>query len=201
MKLQSYYKNSLYEAGCDEAGRGPLAGPVFAAAVMLHPDQAISGLNDSKKLNENQRFALRLEIEKKAMAWAVESIDPETIDRINILQASLAAMRNCIIRLKTKPSIVLVDGNKKIPYLPFEQYCIVKGDGLYESIAAASILAKCYRDEYMLKIHEEFPEYGWNENKGYPTEKHREATLKFGLSIYHRKSFKLKSTQTTLFEE
>lgn len=200
MKLLSYYKNSLYEAGCDEAGRGPLAGPVFAAAVMLHPDHPIIGLDDSKKLNENHRIALRQEIEKKALAWAVESIDAETIDRINILQASLAAMRNCIIRLKTKPSIVLVDGNKKIPYLPIEQYCIVKGDGLYESIAAASILAKCYRDEFMLKIHEEFPQYGWNENKGYPTEKHREATLKYGISIYHRKSFKLKSPQTNLFD-
>lgn len=201
MKLQSYYKNSLYEAGCDEAGRGPLAGPVFAAAVMLHPDLPIIGLNDSKKLNENQRASLRLEIEQKAMAWAVESIDVETIDRINILQASLAAMRNCISRLKTKPSLILVDGNKKIPYLPIEQHCIVKGDGLYESIAAASILAKCYRDEYMLKIHEAFPQYGWNENKGYPTEKHREATLKYGISIYHRKSFKIKSPQATLFEE
>ncbi|HRG67370.1 MAG TPA: ribonuclease HII [Saprospiraceae bacterium] len=199
--MLSYYKNTLYEAGCDEAGRGPLAGPVYAAAVMLHPDRPILGLNDSKKLNEKQRNALRQEIEQKAMAWVVSSIDPETIDRINILQASLAAMRNCIERLKTKPSIVLVDGNKKIPYLPFEQYCFVKGDGLYESIAAASILAKCYRDDYMLKIHDEFPEYGWNENKGYPTEKHREATLKFGLSIYHRKSFKLKSSQSNLFEE
>ncbi len=199
--MQSYYKNSLYEAGCDEAGRGPLAGPVYAAAVILNPERPIYGLNDSKKLNEKQRLSLRIEIEKNALAWCVESLDPETIDRINILQASLAAMRNCIHRLKIKPNCVLVDGNKKIPYLEMEQYCFVKGDGLYESIAAASILAKCYRDEYMLKIHPEFPQYAWNENKGYPTERHREAILQFGLTKYHRKSFKLKASQNELFDE
>lgn len=192
MNLQTYYKNSLYEAGCDEAGRGPLAGPVYAAAVILDPYKPIKGLNDSKLLTEAARKTLRIEIELKALAWAVTSLNEREIDKYNILQASLKAMRACILKLSVQPVVVLVDGNKKIPYLDIEQYCMVKGDSRFQSIAAASILAKTYRDEYMLKIHKKFTHYGWDENKGYPTLKHRQAIHEHGLCKYHRKTFHVK---------
>lgn len=178
--------------GCDEAGRGPLAGPVFAAAVILDPSKRIKGLNDSKLLSESDRAHLRYEIEQGALEWAVCSIDVDEIDRINILNSSLKAMRECLLSLKSSFSLVLVDGNRKIPYLEVEQVCMVKGDGRFQSIAAASILAKTYRDEYMFKIHEEFPCYFWNENKGYPTLKHRKAIQEHGLCKYHRKTFHVK---------
>jgi ribonuclease HII len=187
--LRTYYKKSLCEAGCDEAGRGPLAGPVFAAAVILDPAKPIRGLNDSKLLEAEARNFLRLEIESKAIAWTVSAMDVSDIDRYNILQASLMAMRNCIQQLSYKPDLVLVDGNQKIPYLEFEQYCIIKGDGKYKSIAAASILAKTHRDEHMLRLHEDFPQYSWNENKGYATLKHRIAIKEHGRCIHHRKTF------------
>lgn len=190
--MRTYYKKKAYEAGCDEAGRGPLAGPVFAAAVILDPKARIKGLNDSKLLTEEQRKTLRSIIEEKALAWVVSHIEVKEIDKINILQASLKAMRNCILQLKIQPEFVLVDGNKEIPYLQIHQKCIIKGDQQFESIAAASILAKTYRDEYMISLHEEFPHYGWKENKGYPTFKHRQAILEFGLCKYHRKSFQVK---------
>jgi ribonuclease HII len=199
LKLRTYYKNKLYEVGCDEAGRGPLAGPVFAAAVILNPSKPIRGLNDSKVLTEIERNRLRNEIEEKAREWSVCSMNIEDLDRYNILQASLMTMRNCILSLKTTPALILVDGNQKIPYLDFEQYCIIKGDGKFKSIAAASILAKTYRDEYMLKIHEEFPQYGWNENKGYATLQHRLAIQEHGTCIHHRKTFRVKLPELDLY--
>ncbi|MGB3084398.1 MAG: ribonuclease HII [Saprospiraceae bacterium] len=200
MNLKTYYKNILYEAGCDEAGRGPLAGPVFAAAVILDPNQEILGLNDSKKLNEKERNILRTEIESKALCWSVCKLEPIEIDQINILQASLKAMRICLLDLKIRPTSIIIDGNKKIPHLEIEQYCIVKGDAKFQSIAAASILAKTHRDQYMLEIHQEFPLYGWNQNKGYPTLKHRMAIQQFGICKYHRKSFQMKDVHPHLCE-
>ncbi|HEX5626254.1 MAG TPA: ribonuclease HII [Saprospiraceae bacterium] len=196
MSLRTYYKNKLYEAGCDEAGRGPLAGPVYAAAVILDPSKPIKGLQDSKKLPEKTRLELRLEIEEKALAWAVQSVDPREIDRINILQASLKAMKLCLDQLSVRPVSVLVDGNRKIPYLDIPQYCMVKGDASFQSIAAASILAKTYRDACMLELHEAFPQYEWNRNKGYPTVRHQEAIIRFGYCVHHRRSFVLKRLQT-----
>lgn len=199
MKLRTYYKNKSYEVGCDEAGRGPLAGPVFAAAVILDPSRPIRGLNDSKLLAENERNRLRFEIEEKALEWTVCSIEVEDIDRYNILQASLMAMRKCILNLKTPPALILIDGNQRIPYLDQEQICVIKGDGKFKSIAAASILAKTYRDEYMLKIHGEFPQYGWNENKGYATLQHRLAIQEYGTCIHHRKTFRVKLPELDLY--
>lgn len=196
MSLRTYYKNKLYEAGCDEAGRGPLAGPVYAAAVILDPSKPIKGLQDSKKLPEKTRIELRLEIEEKALAWAVQAVDPREIDRINILQASLKAMKLCLDQLFIRPVSVLVDGNKKIPYLDIPQFCIVKGDATFQSIAAASILAKTYRDACMLELHEAFPQYEWNRNKGYPTARHQEAIIQFGYCVHHRRSFVLKRLKT-----
>lgn len=201
MKLKTYYKKNLYEAGCDEAGRGPLAGPVFAAAVILDPAKPIEGLNDSKLLHETERNQLRLEIEQHALAWAVASVDVMEIDRINILQASLIAMRNALLQLNPPPVLVLVDGNQKLPYLDFIQYCMIKGDQRFQSIAAASILAKTHRDEFMLRIHEEFPHYGWNENKGYSTARHRQAIKTYGLCIHHRKSFHALVTEPELWQD
>lgn len=191
-KLKTYYKNILYEVGCDEAGRGCMAGPVFAAAVMLNPERPIEGINDSKKLNTATRLALESEIKEKSICWSVIQIDAEIIDKINILRASLKAMADAVKNMDKEPSCVLVDGHFELPDLPYTQYCFVKGDGKYQSIAAASILAKTSRDLYMDQIHKEFPMYLWNQNKGYPTNSHRLAIEQFGLSKYHRKTFQFK---------
>lgn len=185
----SYYKNIYYESGCDEAGRGCLAGPVFAAAVILDPERPILGLKDSKLLKIKEREMLRSIIEGQALAWAVVQIDPATIDQINILQASLRAMKEAVQKLSAEPVLVLVDGSIQIPDLGIPQLAVVKGDQKFQTIAAASILAKTHRDEFMLEIHREFPQYGWDQNKGYPTIKHREAIVEHGLCRYHRKSF------------
>lgn len=186
------------EAGCDEAGRGCLAGPVFAAAVILNPNMEITGLNDSKKLSESQRRKLVPEIKEKALAWSVFSISESEIDQINILNASIKAMNGALIALDPNPEFVIVDGNRFKTTHDFKFRCIIKGDALYQSIAAASILAKTSRDEFMLALHEQHPEYGWNKNMGYGTLFHRKALLEFGPSPYHRKSFHLKN-QLSLF--
>ncbi len=197
--LQAFYQKQLIEAGCDEAGRGCYAGPVFAAAVILPYDFHHPLLNDSKQLSEKQRDELRPLIEKEAVALAVASVSNEEIDQINILKASFKAMHLAIEKLSTKPQLLLVDGNRFIPYKKIPHHCFVKGDGRFASIAAASILAKTYRDEYMLQLHREFPHYHWNQNKGYGTASHRKAIEEHGLCIYHRKSFRLLSQQTVLF--
>lgn len=191
MNLLPFLHSHLIEAGCDEAGRGCLAGPVFAAAVILPKDFAHPDLDDSKKINEKKRTILREVIEKEALAYAVASCSPTEIDEINILNASFEAMHRALAKLNTTPEMILVDGNRFKPYgdIPFE--CVVKGDGKYLSIAAASILAKTYRDEYMQKIHLQFPNYAWNSNKGYPTKAHRKAIEIHGSCIYHRQSFRL----------
>ncbi len=188
-KRYSKDKNTV-EAGCDETGRGCLAGPVFAAAVVFAPDFSNELLNDSKKLNEKQRNALRIIIENEAQTWAVASVSPQKIDEINILNASFLAMHLALHKLSIKPGLLLIDGNRFNAYKSIPHQCIVKGDGKYMSIAAASILAKTFRDEYMLKIHREFPEYGWNSNKGYPTLQHKLAIRQHGQSPYHRLTFK-----------
>ena len=174
---QTYYKKNKYEAGADEAGRGCLAGPVYAAAVILDRKTTILGLDDSKKLQEKQRNELRAEIESKALHWVVKAITPKEID----------------------PDLILVDGNRRIPLLTLNQKTIIKGDGIYQSIAAASILAKTHRDEYMQKIHKKHPEFHWNQNKGYPTEVHRLAIQEFGLTSYHRKTFCTNLIENSLF--
>ncbi len=197
--LQAYYKRGSLEAGCDEAGRGCLAGPVFAAAVILPEDFHHPLLNDSKQLNALQRETLRTVIESEAMAWAVAQVSHEEIDRINILKASFRAMHLAIEQLKVKPGFLLIDGNRFTPYDGINHSCIVKGDAKYASIAAASILAKTYRDDLMLKLHREFPLYGWEQNKGYPTASHRKAVMQHGISPYHRKSFNCAGEQLTLF--
>lgn len=184
------YKNKI-EAGCDEAGRGCLAGPVVAAAVILPPDFDNDILNDSKKLTEAQRKKLRPIIEKEAIAWAVSFVDEKEIDQINILNASFTAMHRSVDQLKLKPELLLIDGNRFNPYPEINHECIIKGDGKYLSIAAASILAKTYRDDFMEKIHDEFPIYDWLNNKGYPTKKHRAGIKEFGDCKYHRQSFTL----------
>jgi ribonuclease HII len=189
--LQSNYTENLVEAGCDEAGRGCLAGPVFAAAVILPKNYKNNDLNDSKQLNKNQRNILRENIETDALAWAVASVDQEEIDRINILNAYVLAMHRAIEQLKLNPSFLLIDGNRFKPYKKIPHQTIVKGDGKYLSIAAASVLAKTYRDNYMAQIHNEFPNYGWLTNQGYPTKKHYEAIEKYGITPHHRKTFKL----------
>ena len=186
-----YYQDTLIEAGCDEAGRGCLAGPVFAAAVILPRDFRHPLLNDSKQLKESEREALRGVIEKDALAFAVASIDNEEIDRINILKASFRAMHEALARLSLQPGMLLTDGNRFHPYGDIPHTCIVQGDGKYASIAAASILAKTYRDDYMKQLHEQFPHYGWKDNKGYPTSAHREAIRTHGETPYHRRSFRL----------
>lgn len=188
------YKNTI-EAGCDEAGRGCLAGPVFASAVILPENYSNELLNDSKKLSEKKRYLLREVIEKEALAWAVGIVNHEEIDKINILNASFLAMHRAVEQLKIKPEHLLIDGNRFNPFPNIEHTCIVKGDGKYLSIAAASVLAKTYRDDYMLAQHEKFPIYDWNNNKGYPTKKHRAAIQKHGINEIHRKSFSLLSTQ------
>ncbi len=197
MGLKRYYIKGKLEAGCDEAGRGCLAGPVFAAAVILG-DAKIVGLDDSKKLSPKQRDLLRLEIEDKALGFGVAMLDNHEIDTYNILKASFMAMHKALDKLHLEPELLLIDGNRFIPYKRIKHECIVKGDSKYQSIAAASILAKTYRDEYMQKIHESFPEYGWNRNMGYPTIGHREAIVKYGATPYHRMSFTLVNNQLPL---
>jgi ribonuclease HII len=193
--LKSYLYNNVTEAGCDEAGRGCLAGPVVAAAVILPKNYKHSVLNDSKKLSPRQRAILRDEIMKSAIAWKVAFVDNAEIDEINILRASIKAMHIAIEGLEKVPQFLLIDGNRFYPYKNIKHKTIIKGDGLYFSIAAASVLAKTFRDEFMEKIHTEFPEYGWNKNKGYPTSFHREAIMKYGITPYHRKSFTLFDSQ------
>ena len=190
MPKNAYYINKV-EAGCDEAGRGCLAGSVFAAAVILPPDYENELLNDSKQLSEKKRYLLRSMIEKDALAWAVGVVTAEEIDKINILNASILAMHRALDALSVRPEAIIVDGNRFKPYHDMPHTTIVKGDGKYLSIAAASILAKTYRDDYMKAIAEEFPQYDWQSNKGYPTKKHRAAIKEYGISPYHRKSFTL----------
>jgi ribonuclease HII len=193
--LKSFLYNNLTEAGCDEAGRGCLAGPVVAAAVILPKKFKHPVLNDSKKLTARQRDSLRDEIINAAIAWKVAFVNNNEIDEMNILRASIKAMHIAIENLEKEPQFLLIDGNRFYPYRNIKYKTIIKGDGLYFSIAAASVLAKTFRDEFMYKIHSEFPEYGWNKNKGYPTSAHREALLKYGITPYHRKSFNLFDTQ------
>lgn len=196
--LLPYCIPNVFEAGCDEAGRGPLAGSVFAAAVILGQENTWwEQLNDSKQLTEKERYALRPIIEQEALAWAVAEVTAEEIDQINILQASLLGMRRALAQLKVQPQHILVDGNKWKPYVPeggvleIPARTVVHGDATYLSIAAASILAKTYRDDYMLRLHEQYPMYHWDENKGYPTAAHYAALKAYGPSPYHRKSFRL----------
>jgi ribonuclease HII len=189
--LKSSFTDDLTEAGCDEAGRGCLAGPVYAAAVIFPAGYTNPYLNDSKKLTANQREDMRIVIEKDALAWAVETVDNNIIDRINILNASIEAMHGAIEKLTVKPELILVDGNRFHPYPGIPHRCIIKGDAAFMSIAAASILAKTYRDDLMRFLDSFFPQYGWKSNKGYPTEEHRKAIEQWGISDLHRKSFKL----------
>ena len=189
--LQSHYYEGKIEAGCDEAGRGCLAGSVYAAAVILPEDYQNELLNDSKQLTEKKRYQLREIIERDAVAWAVGLVTPEEIDKINILNASILAMHRALDQLKVRPEAIIVDGNRFKPYQKLPHTTIVKGDGKYLSIAAASILAKTYRDDYMNQLAEEYPQYDWRSNKGYPTKKHREAIKQFGITPYHRKSYNL----------
>ncbi len=197
MLLQNYSKLTL-EAGTDEAGRGCLAGPVTAAAVILPDNVIIDKLNDSKKLSEITREKLKPIIEELALCYKVIHLEPEIIDEINILNASIKAMQTCIINLNPIPNYIIVDGNRFKPVQDIPYSCIVKGDSKYLSIAAASVLAKTYRDEYMNRIHEEYPMYNWKKNKGYPTIEHREAIRKYGTTPYHRKSFRLLPEQLKL---
>ena len=216
--LESHYYDGLVEAGCDEAGRGCLAGSVYAAAVILPPDYTNDLLNDSKQLTEKRRYALREQIERDALAWAVGIVTPEEIDKINILNASILAMHRALDQLQIRPEAVIVDGNRFKPWIPKDDSgqpesdsaspsspsgksggvpytCIVKGDGKYLSIAAASILAKTYRDDYMNALAAEYPQYDWLSNKGYPTRKHRDAIRQYGITPYHRRSYNLLGTQ------
>lgn len=189
--LLPYLNKGVIEAGCDEAGRGCLAGAVFAAAVILPQDFEDELLNDSKQLSEQQRYALRKVIEQKALAWAVGVASPKEVDKINILNASFLAMHRAVDALKLRPEHLLIDGNRFKKYGSIPHTTVVKGDGKYLSIAAASVLAKTYRDDYMLALHKEFPCYDWNKNKGYPTKKHRMAIAQHGASPYHRSTFNL----------
>lgn len=189
--LKSYFQKELIEAGCDEAGRGCLAGPVYAAAVILPKDYKNKILNDSKQISEKKRDLLRIEIEKEALAFAVGIVDNVEIDEINILNASFLAMHRAVEQLKTTPELLLIDGNRFNPYPNIPHECIIKGDSKFLSIAAASILAKTYRDDFLEKMHQEFPTYDWSKNKAYPTKKHRQAIQEFGITKYHRKTFRL----------
>lgn len=192
--LLSHYYQGKTEAGCDEAGRGCLAGSVYAAAVILPEDYRNDLLNDSKQLTEKRRYQLRDIIQRDAVAWAVGIVSPEEIDRINILNASILAMHRALDQLSVRPEAIIVDGNRFKPYrepTPIPHTTIVKGDGKYLSIAAASILAKTYRDDYMNRLAEEYPQYDWRSNKGYPTRKHRDAIRQYGITPYHRRSFSL----------
>ena len=197
--LLNFLVEGRIEAGCDEAGRGPLAGPVFAAAVILPPDFHHPLLNDSKKMTEKARETLRPIIEREAIAWAVEEVTAEEIDTINILNASISGMHRAVRRLNVKPEFLLIDGNRFKPFDGYEYQCVVKGDGKFASIAAASVLAKTYRDEYMRKLALEYPQYGWERNMGYPTKEHVEAIIAHGYTPHHRKSFHLKQLEPTLF--
>lgn len=198
--LLSCFQQELREAGCDEAGRGCLAGPVFAAAVMLPEGFSHPLLNDSKQVNARDRNLLREVIERSALAFAVASIDNEEIDRINILKASFKAMHLALDRLPRRPELILVDGNRFVPYRKIPYRCFVKGDARFTAIAAASILAKTYRDEHMMQLHEEFPHYHWQQNKGYGTEAHCRAIEQYGQCKYHRRTFRLKAAQPDLFQ-
>lgn len=189
--LAPYYKKGIIEAGCDEAGRGCLAGPVFAAAVILPQKHQLHELNDSKLLTAEVRNDLRKRIKKEALAWAVASVSPRQIEKINILNASFKAMHKSIDKLKMRPECLLIDGNRFTPYLGIPNVCVIKGDSKYASIAAASILAKTYRDDYMLKLDKKFPHYAWQSNKGYPTKAHRAAIVSNGPCVHHRKTFRL----------
>lgn len=199
--LLNCYQQEFLEAGCDEAGRGCLAGPVFAAAVILPADFVAGELTDSKKLTHAQRVKLRVIIEREAISWAVASCDNFEIDEINILNASFLAMHRAIEQLSTQPKYLSIDGNRFKTYLDIPHTCVVKGDGKYLNIAAASILAKTHRDEFMERISLEYPHYQWQQNKGYPTIVHRNAALAHGLSPYHRKTFTITAPQLSLFSE
>ncbi|MGB1042605.1 MAG: ribonuclease HII [Tenacibaculum sp.] len=196
--LKLNHSGFTLEAGTDEAGRGCLSGPVVAAAVILPKDFKHELLNDSKQLSEKKRIALRPYIEKHALAFAVSFIDQNEVDQLNVLQASITGMHRAIEQLQIQPEFIIIDGNKFKPYKEIPYETIVKGDAKYMSIAAASVLAKTYRDDYMEKIHQEFPQYNWKKNKGYPTKEHRNAIREFGATPYHRKSFKLLPEQLTL---
>lgn len=195
MSLEKHYYEGKIEAGCDEAGRGCLAGSVYAAAVILPDGYDNPSLNDSKQLSAAKRKRLRDEIVRDAQAWAVGVVTPEEIDHINILRASILAMHRALDQLQVRPEAIIVDGNRFQPYRDLPYTTIVKGDGKYQAIAAASILAKTYRDEYMERLAQEFPRYGWLSNKGYPTPQHREAIRQYGVTPYHRKSFDLLGSQ------
>lgn len=197
--LLNYLIADRMEAGCDEAGRGPLAGPVFAASVILPKDFHHPLLNDSKKMTEKSRDLLRPIIEREAVAWAVEEVSAEEIDSINILNASIAGMQRAVRKLGVKPDFLLIDGNRFKPFDGYEYQCIVKGDAKFACIAAASVLAKTYRDEYMKRLAAEFPQYGWERNMGYPTKEHIEAIMEYGYTPHHRRSFHLKQLEPTLF--
>ncbi|MBL7832982.1 MAG: ribonuclease HII [Cyclobacteriaceae bacterium] len=199
--LKSCFSPTLIEAGCDEAGRGCLAGPVVAAAVILPKDYTHKKLNDSKQLTREDRELLRTEIERDAIAWAIAEVTCDEIDVINILNASFKAMHRAIDKLTHKPELLLIDGNRFNPYAAIKHECIIKGDALYLSIAAASVLAKTYRDDYMLKLAQQFPGYGWETNVGYPTQQHRDGIRELGITPFHRKSFTLLPDQLELFED
>ena len=189
--LKPYLQEGRIEAGCDEAGRGCLAGPVYAAAVILPQNFSNDLLNDSKQLSEKRRYQLREVIEREALAWAVGVVSADEIDKINILRASILAMHRAVAQLKIRPQHLLIDGNRFMPYEDIPHTTVVKGDATYMSIAAASIMAKTYRDDYMLKIHQEYPQYHWDSNKGYPAPIHRDAIRKYGPTPYHRMTFQL----------
>lgn len=201
ISLLPYMTEDLIEAGLDEAGRGPLAGPVFAAAVILPRDFHHPLLNDSKQMTQKARETLRSIIEKEAVSWAVEAVSPQEIDQINILAASITGMQRAVRRLTVKPQLLLVDGNKFKPFDGYAYKTVVHGDATYASIAAASVLAKTWRDEYMVKLAAEFPQYGWDRNMGYPTPEHIEAVRKYGLTPHHRRSFHPKELEPTLFDQ
>ncbi|MDD5951685.1 MAG: ribonuclease HII [Bacteroidales bacterium] len=197
--LKKYMNEGLLEAGCDEAGRGPLAGPVYAAAVILPPDFHHPLLNDSKKMSEKARNILREVIEKEAIAWAVEAVEAEEIDRLNILNASIAGMQRAVRKLQQKPEFLLIDGNRFKPFDGYRYATVIHGDATYASIAAASVLAKTWRDEKMRELAAAFPQYGWDRNMGYPTKEHIAAIREFGYTPHHRKSFHPKELEPTLF--
>lgn len=199
--LQAFYQEDLLEAGCDEAGRGCLAGPVFAAAVILPKDFHHPWLNDSKQVNEEQRYELRCIIQEKAIAWAVASLCNKQIDKINILKASFKSMHLAIKQLQVQPQLLLIDGNRFAPYQRIPHQCMIQGDARFASIAAASILAKTYRDDHMMELHRQFPQYSWDKNKGYATKSHQLALEQYGPCKYHRKTFRLDYSQPQLFEE